>query len=74
MPRPKGSKNKEGHKAGGKRDGAGKPGHSDKYRHYFIPVWLGRWLKKDPKVIEKLKDENVRNYLEEITDEQTDRE
>jgi hypothetical protein len=66
MPRPKGSKNKEGHKAGGKRDGAGKPGHSERYRHFFIPVWLGNFL--TPRIIDKLRDERVRLMIEEIED------
>lgn len=54
---------------GGKRQGAGRPPNPDKWDEFWIPIWLGRWLKQSPKVIEVLKRDEVQRQIEEIADE-----
>lgn len=65
MPRPKGSKNKPSHKAGGKRESSGRPAGEEKTRIY-LPLWLGKWLKANPRVIDALASEAFRKRIEEM--------
>jgi hypothetical protein len=66
MPRPKGSKNNPEHEAGGRRDGAGRP-KGEEPKRVWLPLWLGQWLKANPRVIEALRDETFRAKIEEMT-------
>lgn len=58
---------------GGKRDGAGRKPTKEESTSFWLPIWLGQWLKANPRVIEALRSETFRAKIEEMTGEQAGR-